>query len=89
MKVSTIITIILKAILVPIVAILFLNKFNLFEYITFVPEEYQYEIGLTVYLALIEALYGFCENFINSKRQALCVYFLNQKRIKMKKISRL
>ena len=75
MKVSTMITIILKAILVPIVAIFFLNKFNLFEHITFVPEEYQYEIGLTAYLALIEALYGFGENFINSKKASVVVCY--------------
>ena len=79
MKVSTMITIILKAILVPIVAIFFLNKFNLFEHITFVPEEYQYEIGLTAYLALIEALYGFGENFINSKKASVvCVFFKSE-----------
>lgn len=76
MKVSAIIKIMLKAILIPIIAVLCLNKFNLFEYITFVPEEYQYEIGLTVYLALIETLYGFVENFINSqKAKVVCVFF--------------
>lgn len=76
MKVFTIIKIMLKAILIPIVAVLCLGKFNLFEYITFVPEEYQYEIGLTVYLALIEALHGFGKNFINSKKAKIaCVFF--------------
>lgn len=79
MKVSTTIKILLKAILIPIVAVWGLSKFNLFEYITFVPEEYQYEIGLTVYLALIEALYGFGENFIDSKKaKVVCVFFKSE-----------
>lgn len=76
MKVPTIIKIILKAILIPILVVWCLNKFNLFEYITFVPEEYQYEIGLTVYLALVESLFGFGENFIDSqKAKVVCVFF--------------
>ena len=79
MKVSATIKIILKAILIPIVVVWCLNKFNLFEYITFVPEEYQYEIGLTVYLALIEAVLGFIENFIDSKRAKVkCVFFKSE-----------
>lgn len=79
MKVSTITKILLKAILIPIVAVLGLSKFNLFEYITFVPEEYQYEIGLTAYLALIETLYGVGESFIDSKKaKVVCVFFKSE-----------
>lgn len=79
MNVSAIIKIILKAILIPVIAVWGLSKFNVFEYITFVPQEYQYEIGLTVYLALIEAVYGFGENFIDSKKaKVMCVFFKSE-----------
>ena len=79
MKVSTITKILLKAILIPVVAVWGLSKFNLFEYITFVPEEYQYEIGLTVYLAIIETLYGVGESFIDSKKaKVVCVFFKSE-----------
>ena len=89
MNVSTIIKIFLKAILIPIVTVWGLSKFNVFEYITFIPEDYQYEIGLTVYLALIEALYEFGEKFVDSKRQKLYVSFLNRKRTRTGRIFRL
>lgn len=76
MNVSSIIKILLKAILIPVFSALLLSKFNLSEYIPFVPEEYQYEIGLTVYLALIEAIYGFCESFFNSRKaKVICVFY--------------
>lgn len=79
MNVSTIIKIFLKAIFIPVIAVWGLSKFNIFEYITFVPQEYQYEIGLTVYLALIEAVYGLGENFIDSKKaKVVCVFFKSE-----------
>lgn len=48
--------VILRATLGPVFAVIALAKFNLFEYVTFIPAEYQYEVGLTVYLACAEAL---------------------------------
>lgn len=79
MNVSTIIKIFLKAILIPIVTVWGLSKFNVFEYITFIPEDYRYEIGLTVYLALIEALYEFGEKFVDSKKaKVVCIFFKSE-----------
>lgn len=56
MNIPVSVKVILRAILGPVFAVIALAKFNLFEYITFIPTEYQYEVGLTVYLACAEAL---------------------------------
>lgn len=74
---------------VNLVTVLELSKFNLFEYITFVPEEYQYEIGLTVYLTFIETLYGGGKSFIDSKKAKVVCVFLNRKWTRIGKIFRL
>ena len=47
MKIPSAIRILLKALLVPLIAVFFLNQFNIFEYITFVPEDYKFDVGLT------------------------------------------
>ena len=62
MRVPTIVKLILKSLIIPIVAVISLNYFNLFEYVVFVPEDYRYEVGLTVYLAISETIYGLIES---------------------------
>ena len=75
MKISTIVKVLLKAILIPIISVLVLNKFDLTDYFTFVPKEYRYEICLTICLAVIEALCEFLEKFIAAKRaEVTCVF---------------
>lgn len=77
MRASTIIEVLLKALIIPIIAVVGLANFNVFEYVMFVPVDYQYEIGLTVYLTLIEAIYGFVENIIEEKKASvICVFYL-------------
>ncbi|MBE6070074.1 MAG: hypothetical protein E7211_20650 [Clostridium lundense] len=79
MRVSTIIGVLLKAIIIPVIAVLGLDKFNLFEYISFVPADYRYEIGLAVYLTLIEAVYGFIENIVNQRRaNVICTFYISE-----------
>ncbi len=79
MNVSTIIKRLLKALLIPFVTVLVLSRFNIFGYITFIPEDYRYEAGLTAYLALIEALYGFGEKYIDSKKaKIVCIFFKSE-----------
>lgn len=54
-----------------IVSLLATNTFNIFNYFTFVPDEYRYEICLTVYLAvfdfLIRNVYDFLVRKLNKK----------------------
>ena len=64
MKPSSIIKILFKAIALPIIAMFVLNKWNLCEYITFIPEDYRFEAGLALYMALLEAVAEFIEYVI-------------------------
>lgn len=78
MRVSTIIKVLLKAIIVPVIVVFGLSKFNLFEYMTFIPTDYQYEVGLTFYLAFMEAVYGFVENAIEQKKSKItCTFYVS------------
>ena len=72
MRVPTIVKLILKSLIIPIVAVISLNYFNLFEYVVFVPEDYRYEVGLTVYLAISETIYGLIETSY-CKMYFLCI----------------
>ncbi len=58
MKLSSIIKILIKAVVLPIIAMFMLNKWNLCEYITFIPEDYRFEAGLALYMAILEAVAG-------------------------------
>lgn len=44
----------LRLILVPLAGIALATYCNLAKYVTFIPEEYKFEAGITVYFALIE-----------------------------------
>ena len=75
MRVPTIVKLILKSLIIPIVAVISLNYFNLFEYVVFVPEDYRYEVGLTVYLAISETIYGLIESWIERKQATVkCIF---------------
>lgn len=76
MRIPAIVKLAFKSIILPIVVVVLLNCFNLFVYITIIPEEYRYEVGLTVYLAVAEAVYGFIGNFIEEKKSTCEMYFL-------------
>lgn len=47
---------ILKPIIAAIISLLALYKLNVFDYLTFIPNEYRYEVGITVYFAFFEIL---------------------------------
>lgn len=78
-RIPAIVKLAFKSIILPIVVVVLLNCFNLFVYITIIPEEYRYEVGLTVYLAVAEAVYGFIGNFIEKKRAHVrCTFYLSE-----------
>ncbi|MBK5244273.1 MAG: hypothetical protein JJE18_04480 [Eubacteriaceae bacterium] len=55
MKNSLIINVI-QTVLSAIFGILILNQFNIFDYLNFVPSEIKYEVGMTVYFAIIDSI---------------------------------
>lgn len=76
MRVPDVIKILLKAIIIPVIVVYGLCKFNLFEFITFVPKEYQYEVGLTVYLAVAETVYGLIQTYVEQKKAVIkCIFY--------------
>ena len=85
MKKPSAIRILLKALLVPLIAVFFLNQFNVFEYITFVPEDYKFDVGLTLYLAILEALAEILEHlYSNALAEVECIFFQKAEDINIK-----
>ena len=76
MRFSSVIKIILKSLLIPLIAMFAISKFNLFSYITFIPEDYRFESGLTFYLVIIETLWSFLAQIIEKSRaNVTCIFF--------------
>ena len=76
MKSSSAVRIILKSLLIPIFSMLVLKKFNLFSYVTFVPLDYRFEAGLTLYLGVFEALVVYVETTIEKKSAHIsCIFY--------------
>ena len=78
-KVFTLIKIVVKSIIIPLIAVFLLNKYNLFEYIKFVPEDYRYEMGLTAYLTLLEMVSGIIQNILEAqKASVICTFYISE-----------
>lgn len=81
MKFSSIIKILVKAVALPIVVMFLLNKWNFCEYITFIPEDYRFEAGLSLYIGILEAVAEFIEYFITkSKASIICTFYTDERR---------
>ena len=76
MNIPVTVKILLRAVLGPTFAVLALSRINLFSYITFIPVEYQYEVGLTAYLAFAEAVLEIVERYgENSSAKITCIFY--------------
>lgn len=81
MKPSAIIKILIKATILPIIAMFMLNKWNLCEYVTFIPEDYRFEAGLALYMAMLEAIAEFMEYFIvKASATITCTFYTDERR---------
>lgn len=81
MKPSSIIKILIKAVILPLIAMLMLNKWNLCEYITFIPSDYRFEAGLALYMALLEAIAEFIEYFVvKASATITCTFYTDERR---------
>lgn len=66
---------IVKGIVLPTIAIFFLNRINIFDFISIVPSDSCFEFGLAAYLVLLECLYVKLMKFIATKKtQVECVF---------------
>lgn len=81
MRPSSIIKILIKAVALPIIAMFMLNKWNLCEYITFIPEDYRFDAGLALYMAVLEAVAEFIEYFIAKANATItCTFYIDERR---------
>ena len=66
----------MKPVIITVGTLFALYKCNIFEFITIIPDNYKYDVGLTVYLAFFGFAYDWCDDYINSKRaQIVCTFY--------------
>lgn len=76
LKLSSFVTITIKSVFAPILAMFILSKCNICDYLSFIPDGYKYESGVTLYVALILLFIEAITEFINkSKAQIQCVFY--------------
>ena len=79
MKIPTIPKIIIQSILGPLISVFLVSRFNLFDFITFVPEEHRFEVGLTLYLAFVEAFWKYIDWIIERNSASVrCTFFVKE-----------
>lgn len=74
--------VLLNAILAPILSMWALKQFNLFEFISLIPVDRQFDFGLTAYLALSEALLVYLETFAEKHTAQISCIFYSEKSFK-------
>ena len=68
----------IKGFLIPIIGIwLASSVFNLFDYISFVPQEHKYEAGITTYFVLLEFAFNSLGSLLFG--QVSCVFYTSEK----------
>lgn len=75
MKKIYICRVIIKALAVPLITLFSLNKFNLFSTISAIPVDYQFEVGLTIYFSIFEAIAQIIEQLIDESRTTITFTF--------------
>lgn len=81
MKPSTIITILIKATLIPLFAMFALSRWNICDYITFIPEHFRFEAGLALYMAILEAVVEIVEYVVEQRHATItCIFYDNERR---------
>lgn len=63
-----------------ILGLIAISKFNLFDVITIVPEDYKYEVCLTLYVGLSEAIIRCIEDFLSNNSSSIQCIFSFDKR---------
>lgn len=69
----------LKTLVSAILGIIILNAFNIFDYLSFVPEEIKYEVGMATYFSVIESVLSTIINKINDKFTYVEFIFYNKR----------
>lgn len=79
MKIPMPIKVFLKSAILMLIAVFCLNKYNFFEYITFIPKDHLYETGLTVYLSVVEAIYAVVVSKTKKNEAKIrCIFYISE-----------
>ncbi len=77
----SLLTTILKGIIVPLIAIFVVNRWNFFEVFSFIPEEYLFEFGLTSYILLEDCVFHVIKNKMkDNEAQIECLFYCNNQK---------
>lgn len=76
---KTTIKALIKSLIGTIITLFILNQINIIDYIEIVPEGSRYSIGLTMYLTIIETIFEFVDNLIQSRKSYVELVFFNSK----------
>ena len=70
----------IKSLLVPIAGIYIASKFNLFDYISFVPENQSFKVAITAYFAILECIYAKLSKVIGKycKSDVECIFYCDK-----------
>lgn len=77
---SSLFIIFLKSIITPIIGIYIASKFNIFEYVSFIPEDQTFSFGIAAYIALLECIYVKLNQFIvkHLKAEIECLFYVDK-----------
>lgn len=76
MKASWWLRMLIKAIIAPIFAVYFLDKFNICNYLLFIPDDHKFDVGLSLYLAILEIGAEFSESlYSNAMAEIECIFY--------------
>lgn len=76
MKASWWFRMLIKAIIAPVSAVYLLDKFNICDYLLFIPDDKKFDIGLSLYLAVLEIGAEFLENlYSNAVAEIECIFY--------------
>lgn len=71
---------IIKMIIVPLVAMFFTKAWNPSQLFSFIPEEYFYEAGLTLYVAALEGIAELAEHLIKKSDITIqCIWYTDER----------
>ena len=70
---------ILRYFCIPVIAVFFLGICNIFDYISFIPKDYRYEIGLSGYIGILEWIYDIIKDYIEKNRAYIkCFFYITE-----------
>lgn len=76
MKASWLPPMLIKAVIAPILAVFFLDKFNICDYFLFIPDEHRFDVGLSLYLAGLEIVAELLGSlYSNSFAEIECIFY--------------